>query len=90
MSKARRIKRKLQREEQLHLSVLATICGQFYEFLSSSPQPTDKEVRDSFSASNAKWKNYCQIHKLMNIDHLFELNVHEAWKRHSKQLQTNN
>lgn len=89
MSNARRIRRKQQRESQNHLAVLATLCGDYYEFLSQTPQPADNEVREQFISSNNKWKQYCNIHELMNVDHLFVLNVQEAWKRHTQLPQNN-
>ena len=52
-------------------------------------QTTDNEVRSNFISSNNKWKKYCKVHKLMNSDHLFVLNVQEAWKRHTQQLPQN-
>lgn len=91
MSYARNIRRRQRKEGQAHLNVLATLLGNFYEFLSKQPQPTDKEVRETFTSSNEKWKRYCKNHELMNIDHLFVLNVKEAWKRHTnKPPQTTN
>lgn len=90
MSYARNIRRMQRKKDQQHLNVLATLLGNFYEFLSNEPQPSDDEVRATFTSSNDKWKRYCTIHKLMNADHLFVLNVKEAWKRHtSKQPQSN-
>lgn len=83
MSYARNIRRRQRKEGQQHLNVLATLLGNFYEFLSKQPRPTDEEVREIFTSSNEKWKRYCTIHKLMNMDHLFVLNVQEAWKRHT-------
>lgn len=88
MSYARNIRRRQQTENQKHSSMLAVLLGDFYEFLSRSPQPTDEEVRATFTSSNNRWKKYCRIHKLMNADHLFVLNVQEAWRRHTKPLQT--
>lgn len=89
MSYARNIKRRQQREGQPHLMMLGSLLGDFYEFLSKQPQPTDNEVRSNFISSNNKWKKYCKVHKLMNSDHLFVLNVQEAWKRHTQQLPQN-
>lgn len=89
MSIARRIRRKQQREGQNHVAVLGNLLGNYYDFLSKQPQPTDNEVREEFISSNNKWKQYCKIHQLMNMDHLFVLNVQEAWKRHT-QLPKNN
>lgn len=86
MSYARNLRRRQQREGQPHLVMLANLLGMFYDFLSKSPQPTNDEVRAEFTSSNNKWKEYCKIHKLMNADHLFVLNVREAWKRHTQQL----
>lgn len=84
MSEARRIRRKQQREGQNHQAMLGALLGDFYEFLSKQPQPTDEEVRATFTSSDNKWKRYCKFHQLMNADHLFVLNVQEAWKRHTK------
>lgn len=90
MSYARKQRRMQRKKDQQHLNMLATILGNFYEFLSKQPQPSDDEVRDAFISSNDKWKQYCSIHQLMNVDHLFVLNVKEAWTRHtSKQPQSN-
>lgn len=88
MSYARNKRRRQQRASQPHLTMLATLLGRFYEFLSSSPQPSDGEVREKFTSANDQWKRYCTIHKLMNANHLFVLNVHEAWKRHTEQTAT--
>lgn len=85
MSYARNIRRRQRREGQAHLNVLATLLGNFYEFLSKQPQPTDEEVRETFISSNEKWKRYCKNHELMNMDHLFVLNVKEAWERHTNE-----
>lgn len=71
MSYARNIRRRQQREGQPHLMMLGSLLGDFYEFLSKQPQPTDNEVRSNFISSNNKWKKYCEVHKLMNSDHLF-------------------
>lgn len=89
MSYARNIRRRQQREGRPHLMMLGSLLGDFYEFLSKQPQPTDNEVRSNFISSNNKWKKYCEVHKLMNSDHLFVLNVQEAWKRHTQQLPQN-
>ena len=89
MSEARRIRRKHQKEGQNHLAVLGTLCGDYYEFLSKQPQPTNDEVRAEFISSNEKWQHYCKVHQLMNADHLFVLNVQEAWKRHTQLPKTN-
>ena len=77
MSYARNIRRRQQREGQPHLMMLGSLLGDFYEFLSKQP------------SSNNKWKKYCEVHKLMNSDHLFVLNVQETWKRHTQQLPQN-
>lgn len=66
MSYARNIRRRQQREGQPHLMMLGSLLGDFYEFLSKQPQPTDNEVRSNFISSNNKWKKYCKVHKLMN------------------------
>lgn len=85
MSNARNIRRKCQREGQSHLAVLGALLGDFYEFLSKTPQPSNDEVRENFISSNNQWQRYCKIHQLTNMDHFFVLNVREAWKRHTKQ-----
>ena len=90
MSYARNIRRKQRKEGQQHINMLALLLSNFYEFLSGTPKPSDDEVRNMFTSSDNKWKQYCTIHKLMNIDHLFVLNVREAWKRHTNnQTQSN-
>lgn len=86
MSYARRLRRRQQRKGQPHLITLGHLLGDFYEFLSKFPQPTDEEVRHKFTSSNNKWKQYCQSHQLMNMSYIFVLNVQEAWKRHTQQL----
>lgn len=85
MSHTRNTRRKQLRDSQQHLNHLAMLLGDFYEFLGSSPQPADAAVREHFSVLNDRWKRYCTLHKLMNADHLFVLNVREAWRRHSQQ-----
>lgn len=90
MSYVRNTRRMQRKKDQQHLNVLAILLGGFYEFLSKKPQPTDDEVRKTFITSRNKWERYCTTHKLMNADHLFVLNVKEAWTRHtSKQPQLN-
>lgn len=83
MSQARRMRHVQQRQNASHVSNLGVILGDFYEFLSQTPQPSDDKVREFFISCDNKWKQYCKIHKLMNVDHLFKLNVREAWKRHT-------
>lgn len=83
MSYARNIRRIKRKEGQQHLNMLATLLGRFYEFLSSKPQPSDEEVRQKFIASDNQWKRYCATNQLMNMDHLFVLNIKEAWKQHT-------
>jgi len=91
MSYARKIRRIKRKEPERHSNVLANLLGDFYELLYRKPQPSDEEVREQFKSSNNKWKQYCLSHKLMNADHLFDLNVSEAWKRHTvEQPQYNN
>lgn len=90
MSYARSIRRIKRKASERHSNMLATLLGDFYEFLCQKPQPSDEKVREQFTTSNNKWKRYCAFHKLMNADHLFDLNVSEAWKRHTiEQPQTN-
>jgi hypothetical protein len=84
MTQQRRIKRRQEQNGQEHLAALASLCGEYYEFLSSTPRPSDNTVREQFTSTNNRWKKYCKIHKLMNVDHLFALNVREAWKRHTQ------
>lgn len=84
MSKSRNIRRQKQRQQQSCYNVLATLLAEFYDYLgNTTPQPTDDEVRATFKNYNQKWKKYCRDHQLMNIDHLFVLNVGEWWKRHT-------
>ena len=83
MSYARRIRRAKRKQKSKHFNTLALLLSNFYEFLSQSPQPSDDEVRIAFINGNTQWKQYCTIHKLMNMNHLFVLNVKEAWKRHT-------
>lgn len=85
MSYNRAERRRVVKEAQPHLQQLAQLLGAFYEFLASQPQPTDEEVREKFTSSNEQWKQYCFDHQLMNANHLFVLNVHEAWKKHTEQ-----
>lgn len=83
MGYARNIRRIKRKESERHSNMLANLLGDFYEFLASKPQPSDEQVREKFKSSNKRWKQYCSFHKLMNADHLFDLNVSEAWKRHT-------
>lgn len=85
MSCTRAEKRRAVKTYQPHLNVLATLLGTFYEFLASVPQPSDNEVREKFTSSDKQWKDYCLSHQLMNANHLFVLNVREAWKKHASQ-----
>lgn len=88
MGYARAQRRRQKREAQPHLAFLATLLGGFYEFLGSSPQPSADEVRERFISTDNRWRKHCAIHKLMNANHLFMLNVQEAWKRHTAQGTT--
>ncbi len=85
----RQQRRKAQRKSQNHLDKLATLLGNFYDFLSSSPQPSTDEVRSRFQKDNNEWKQYCFTNKLMNANHLFITNVREAWTRHLNKDQPN-
>ena len=82
-------RRKIQKASQGHLDKLATLLGNFYEFLGASPQPSDDEVRERFQKANDEWKRYCFTNKLMNATHLFTTNVREAWARHANKDQLN-
>lgn len=88
MSEARRARRKQHKRETQHFNMLANLLGNFYEFLSKSPQPSDGEVRKAFTSYNDAWRRYCATNKLMNSYHLFNLNVSEAWKRHTVKPQS--
>lgn len=85
MSEARRLRRKQQLQGQPYINKLATLLSSFYDFLSKTPQPSDREVREHFTTNNEEWVKYCESNKLINLNHLFVLNVQEAWKRHSVQ-----
>lgn len=85
MSEARRLRRQQQSQGQPHINKLATLLGDFYDFLSKTPQPSDAEVKECFTKSNNEWVGYCESNKLKNLNHLFVLNVQEAWKRHTVQ-----
>lgn len=84
MSYTRNIKRTREKEVKRHLAQLAILLSRYYEFLSSRPQPSDEAVRERFISFDKRWRRYCANHKLMNADHLFVLNVQEAWKRHTR------
>lgn len=64
MSKARNERRKRQRDASKHTNVLAVHLSEFYEFLSSSPKPSDEAVRETFIRHRNAWHNYCASHKL--------------------------
>ena len=83
MSQARQQRRKNDKDKASHMMMLANLLGDFYEFLSKTPQPTTEEVRATFIESNEKWQRYCKFHKLMNVEHMFSLNVREAWNKHN-------
>ena len=79
MSKARNERRKRQSK---HTNVLAVHLSEFYEFLSSSPKPSDEAVRETFIRHRNAWRNYCASHKLTeSAKNLFVMNVEKAWKR---------
>ena len=82
MSKARNERRKRQRDASKHTNVLAVHLSEFYEFLSSSPKPSDEAVRKTFIRHRNAWHNYCASHKLTeSAKDLFVMNVEKAWKR---------
>jgi hypothetical protein len=84
MSIARNMRRKHKAEHSQHLAKLANLLGDFYELLSSTPQPSDETIRSTFIKYNDNWQEYCRNHKLMNADHLFVFNVRQAWERHTQ------
>lgn len=82
MSKARNERRKRQRDAGKHTNVLAVHLSGFYEFLSSSPKPSDEAVRETFIRHRNAWYKYCASHKLTeSAKDLFVMNVEKAWKR---------
>lgn len=82
MSKARNERRRRQRDAGEHTNVLAVHLSTFYEFLSSSPKPSDEAVRETFVRHRNAWYKYCASHQLTeSVKDLFTLNVEKAWKR---------
>lgn len=82
MGTQRRQRRANERAKMEVTTVLACLLGDFYEFLSKTPKPLDEEVRAEFIQSDKKWRKYCHSNKLINMNHLFAMNVREAWNRH--------
>lgn len=83
MSIARNQRRKKERVRTVTTQYLANLLASFYELLSTTPQPSDETVRSEFIKRDTAWKSYCNAHNLMNMSHLFTLNVKEAWERNT-------
>ena len=89
MSKARRIKREMKREQSDHIEVVSRILADLFRFLKQEPKPTDQEVRDRFISDRATWLRYCEQHKLTDfMKDLFVLNVESEWNRRSVDVTT--
>lgn len=93
MSVTRRIRRAQERQAQIHFNVLAGLLMGFYEFLESTPKPSDEEVRTRFIDDEQKWKQYCSNKQLSNEASLwFNYEVSQSWekryKRPSSELTT--
>lgn len=84
MSLERRHRRQIDRRKMVVTAKLANLLGYFYEFLGRADKPSDQEVRDMFTECDKNWRAYCRYNKLIKMEDLFVINVHEAWHRHDE------
>lgn len=86
MSIARKFRRAQLRKADVHFNVLANLLMGFYEFLESSPKPSDEEVRTRFINDEQRWKNYCSKKQLSNEASLmFNIEVSQSWEKRYKE-----
>lgn len=88
MSQKRRLKRQAQRETSGMQQVLAGHLSEFYEFLETTPQPSNEEVRANLLEHKEEWFKYCDKNKLTDEQKdLFILNVEIFWKRNAAKTE---
>lgn len=74
----------LSKEGKKHRKVLKKHLKEFFQFLSSKPQPTNEKVRAEFIRHEAEWRLYSVMHSLgARIADLFNANVSLEWERRS-------
>ena len=75
-----------------HLTLLLALLTDFYEFLGSTPQPSDEQVRASFIAHDLKWRQHCTKNQLTPAASLlFNKQVSAEWnKRMQREATTEN
>lgn len=86
MSIQRRLRRAQTRQAQANFDVLMELLMGFYEFLESTPKPTDEEVRMRFIKDEQRWKDYCskkQLSKEASL--LFNKEVSQSWEKRYKE-----
>lgn len=82
MSTTRRLRRAQLRKAEAHFNVLTDLLMGFYEFLESTPKPSDEEVRTRFINDEQRWKNYCSKKQLSKEASLmFNKEVSQSWKK---------
>lgn len=86
MSIQRRLRRAQARRAQAHYDVLFDLLMGFYEFLESTPKPSDDEVRTRFISDEQRWKDYCSKKQLSNeASLLFNKEVSQSWEKRYKE-----
>jgi hypothetical protein len=87
MSIKRRNRRAGERQTHKHLSFLASLLMEFYEFLENRKKPDEGQVRQRFINDEKRWKRYCFSHQLTEkATLLFNEEVAKSWKeRYARQ-----
>ena len=65
-------------------SKIDKLLDSYERFLSKTPQPSSQEVRDMTLAKDKQWKDFCKSRNLINMDHLFLINVKKLWEAHKQ------
>ena len=78
-----------QKPGDRHLVFLLSLLTNFYDFLGSTPQPTDEQVRASFVAHELQWRRYCAKNQLNPAASLlFNKQVSAEWNKRMQQGTT--
>lgn len=86
MSITRRFRRAQLRKAEAHFDVLTNLLMGFYEFLESTPKPSDDEVRIRFINDEQRWKNYCSKKQLSkDASLMFNQEVSQSWEKRYKE-----
>jgi hypothetical protein len=89
MSQRRRLRREQERLSQKHFSVFGDILMGFYEFLESTPKPSDEAVRQEFIDRQNAWTKYCATHQLTETAKLmFNQEVGQSWRTRYTKKET--